>query len=106
MDDILVVYVTCADLAEARAIGRTLVEEGLAACANLRPHETIYLWQGDLQQEEEVGLLLKTVREAYPAVERRILALHSYQLPCIVAWPLAAGLPAYGDWVREGVRPQ
>ena len=95
----LAVYVTCADLEEARRIGRTLVEERLAACVNIRAHETIYRWQGRIEQGPEAGLLAKTTTASYPALEARVRALHSYALPCIVAWPFAAGLPAYLDWV-------
>ncbi len=96
---VLAVYVTCADLDEARRIGRALVEERLAACVNTRSHETIYRWQGAIEQGPEIGLLAKTTTGAYPALEARVRALHSYTVPCIVAWPFAAGLPAYLDWV-------
>jgi periplasmic divalent cation tolerance protein len=96
---VLAVYVTCADLDEARRIGRALVEERLAACVNIRVHETIYRWQGTIEQGPEVGLLAKTTADAYPALEARVKALHGYTLPCIVAWPFTAGLAAYLDWV-------
>jgi periplasmic divalent cation tolerance protein len=102
-DDVLVVYVTCADLAEARRIGRAVVEDRLAACANLRPHESIYRWQGAVETAEEVGLLLKTTRAAWPALRDRVRALHGYQVPCIVAWPLLDGLPEYLGWVADSV---
>ena len=102
MDDILLVYITCANIEEARRIGQTLVGEKLAACVNLRAHETIYIWQGVPEHGEEIGLLAKTTRNAYPALQARVLELHSYELPCIVAWPITAGLPAYLDWVRAG----
>ena len=101
-DDILLVYVTCAGLDEARAIGRALVEEGLAACANIRPHEAIYLWQDQVEQTAEAGLLIKTVRGSYKSLEARIVALHSCTVPCIVAWTAEKGLPAYCDWIRAG----
>jgi periplasmic divalent cation tolerance protein len=102
-EDLLVVYVTCADLAEARRIGRALVEERLAACVNLRPHESIYRWQGAVEEAAEVGLLAKTTRAAWPALEARVRALHGYTLPCIVAWPLAEGLADYCDWIADSV---
>jgi periplasmic divalent cation tolerance protein len=101
--DLLMVYITCADLEEARRIGRVLVEERLAACANIRAHETIYRWEGKVEQGPEAAVLAKTTRAAYPALEARVLALHSYELPCIVAWPLAAGLPGFLAWVAESV---
>ena len=105
-EDIIVVYVTCADLDEARRIGRALVVEGLAACVNLRPHETIYRWQGNVEQAPEAALLAKTTRAAYPALAARVRALHSYTLPCIVAWTLAEGLPDYLDWIAAAVTPR
>jgi len=102
-EDLLVVYVTCADLDEARRIGRALVEERLAACVNLHPHESIYRWQGAVEQGTEVALLAKTTRAAWPALEARVRALHSDTLPCIVAWRLAEGLADYCDWIAESV---
>jgi periplasmic divalent cation tolerance protein len=103
MADVLFAYITCADLDEARRIGRVLVEERLAACVNIRAHETIYRWQGAIEQEPEIGMLAKTTRAGYPALESRVRALHSYTLPCIVAWAPEAGLAAYFDWIAEAV---
>ena len=103
MPETLFVYVTCADLDEARRIGRTLVEERLAACVNIRPHETIYRWQGAIEQGAEAGMLAKTTAASYPALEARVRALHSYSLPCIAAWPVKRGLPPYLDWIAESV---
>jgi len=102
----LLAYVTCADLEEARRIGRALVEEGLAACVNLRAHETIYRWQGAIEQGPEAALLAKTTPAAYPALEARVRALHSYALPCIVAWTTDEGLPDYLDWIAASVAPR
>ena len=101
----LAVYVACADLDEARRIGRKLVEERLAACVNIRAHETIYRWEGAVEQGPEAGMLAKTTAAAYPALQARVRALHSYTLPCIVAWPFTAGLPAYLDWVAAETAP-
>ena len=105
-DEAILVYITCAGLDEARQIGRALVEEHLAACVNLRAHETIYRWQGAVEQGPEAALLAKTTRAAYPALEARVRALHSYTLPCIVAWTLAEGLPDYLDWIAASVSPR
>lgn len=101
--DVLVVYITCAGREEALRIARAAVTEGLAACGNLRPHDSVYRWEGRVEEAAEVGLLLKTTREAYPALEARVRALHSYELPCIVAWPVERGLPGYLDWVASSV---
>ena len=101
--DIIIVYVTCADLDEARRIGRVLVEEGLAACVNLRAHETIYRWQGAIEQGPEAALLAKTTRDTYPALQARVRSLHLYTLPCIIAWAIDEGLPGYLDWIGAAV---
>ena len=102
----MIAYVTCADLDEARRIGRALVEERLAACVNLRAHEAIYRWQGAVEQGPEAALLAKTTRAAYPALEARVRALHSYALPCVLAWTPDAGLPEYLDWIANSVAPR
>ncbi|GAN75951.1 divalent-cation tolerance protein CutA [Acidisphaera rubrifaciens] len=103
MADIVFVYVTCADADEARRIGRTLVEERLAACVNLRAHETIYRWQGAIESGPEWALIAKTTRAAFARLRDRVAALHSYTVPCIVAVPVADGLAAYLDWVGDEV---
>jgi periplasmic divalent cation tolerance protein len=101
--DVLILYVTCADLAEARRIGRALVEERLAACVNIRPHETIYRWHGAIEEGSEVGMLVKTTLAAGAAAEARIVALHSYSVPGILAFTPSGGLPAFLAWIGESV---
>lgn len=96
---VVVAYVTYPDAEEARRAARLVVEERLAACAHVRPHEAVYRWRGKVEEAAEVGLLIKTTRRAYPALEARLHALHGYELPAIVAWDVSAGLPAYLDWV-------
>lgn len=103
MAEVVLVYVTCADADEARRIGRTLVEERLAACVNLRAHETIYRWQGAIESGPEWALIAKTTRDGFARLRDRVTALHSYTVPCIVALPVADGLAAYLDWVGDEV---
>lgn len=94
------VYVTCAGEEEARRIGRQAVEERLAACANLLGGiESFYRWEGKLQQDKEWALLLKTTGEKLEHLVARVKDLHSYQVPCIVAWPIPGGFEPYLDWV-------
>lgn len=103
---VLSVYVTAADADEARRIGRALVEENLAACVNvLAPHTAIYRWQGKLEEGAECAFLAKTTAGRFDALRARVRALHSYDLPCIVAFPAEAGDPDFLDWVRAGVVP-
>jgi periplasmic divalent cation tolerance protein len=104
-DQVLWVYVTAADGAEARRIGRALVEEGLAACANVMPgHTAIYRWQGAVEEAEEGALVAKTTAARFEALRARIRALHGYTLPAILALPAAAGDAEFLDWVREQAR--
>jgi periplasmic divalent cation tolerance protein len=105
MNDVLWVYVTASDAAESRRIGRTLVEEGLAACVNILPgHTAIYRWQGKLEEAEESAFVAKTTVDRFEALRARIRALHSYTLPAILALPAASGDAEFLDWVREQVR--
>ena len=97
---------TAADAEEARRIGRALVEENLAACVNVLPgHTAIYRWAGKLEEGAEGAFLAKTTAGRFDALRARIRALHSYDLPCIVAFPAEAGDPEFSDWVRAAVRP-
>ena len=99
----LLVFTTFPDAAQAREAARVLVREQLAACANLLPGVTsLYVWQGEHHESEEVLVLLKTRREVYPALETRLRAIHPYEVPEIVAIELASGLPAYLQWVAAG----
>ena len=101
--DILLVFSTFPDPERARETARALVSERLAACANLLPGVTsLYMWQGEQTESEEVLVLFKTRRETYPALETRLKSLHPYEVPEIVAVNLATGLPAYLAWVAAG----
>lgn len=103
-DPVLWVWVTAADAAEARRIGRAVVEERLAACANLLPgHVAIYRWEGELREDPESALVLKTTAGRFEALRARIRALHSYDLPAILALPAAAGDADFLAWVRGQV---
>jgi len=104
LPEILFVCICCANLDEARRIGRTLVEERLAAGVNIRAHETIFRWQAAIEQGSEAELIAKTTRAAYAALEQRVRALHSYRVPCIVAFGPQTGLPDYTDWIGNSVR--
>lgn len=95
-----IVLNTCPDTASARAIATALVERGLAACVNIVPGiESVYRWQGRVEQGQELLLIIKSNAEHYAALEQTILELHPYELPEIVALPLTAGLPAYLAWI-------
>jgi periplasmic divalent cation tolerance protein len=104
--DVLICLCTCPDRASAAGLARALVDARLAACVNLLPGvASIYRWQGRVEQADEVLLLIKTTRQAYPALEARLPALHPYELPELLAVESAAGLPAYLEWVAAQARP-
>jgi periplasmic divalent cation tolerance protein len=106
MGEDLVVLSTAGSVEEAVTIARRLVEEHLAACVNVLPGaRSIFFWEGRVQEADETVLVIKTRRERYAALEQRILALHSYSVPEVLALPVAAGSPAYTAWLRESVTP-
>lgn len=102
MNEVLVVLTNLPDAASAERLARHLVEQRVAACVNqLAPCTSIYRWQGAVESATEVPLLIKSTRAAYPALEQAIRAAHPYDVPEIVALPVAAGLPAYLAWVGQ-----
>lgn len=98
------VYAIFADAAEAERIGRTVVEERLAACVNiLAPCRSIYRWQGAIESEEEIPAIFKTTSAEADALIARIADLHSFEVPCVVAWPIDQLLVRYAEWVESSV---
>jgi len=98
--DALLVITTLPDAASAETLATTLVEEGLAACANiLAPCQSVYRWQGQTERAAEVPLLIKTTATRYAALEAALRSRHPYELPEIVAVPIERGLPAYLAWI-------
>ena len=101
MDAFLVIS-NLPDRASADKLARVLVDERLAACVNvLSPCRSVYRWKGKVEDAEEFPMLIKTTRERYPELEAAIRKNHPYELPEIIAIPLAGGLPAYLDWVAS-----
>ena len=101
-EEVLLVISTFADAEEARRIARTVVEEQLAACANIFPQiESIYRWKGNVETAAEALVLMKTTIGRYQALEERVKSLHSYEVPEIVCFRVSDGLPAYLDWVTQ-----
>ena len=100
----LVVLCTCPDEGTGQRLARSLVEEGLAACVNAIPNiASTYRWEGKVQEDREVLLLIKSTAVVYPRLEARIRALHPYELPEIVAVPIVRGSAAYLEWLEAAV---
>ncbi len=104
MTDSIVILVTAGSEAEAGKIATALVEEQLAACVNiLGPIRSLYRWEGKVADDREWLLLIKTRDERFAAIEARVKALHSYQVPEVIALPIMAGAKGYMRWLRESV---
>lgn len=98
------VYAVFANAGEAERIGRSVVEERLAACVNiLSPVRSIYRWKGEIEAADEVAAIFKTHHWRSDALMERIAELHSYEVPCIVAWPIDKIVGSYADWVEDTV---
>ena len=98
------VYAIFADAEEAERVGRIAVEERLAACVNLLgPIRSIYRWRGAIETAEEMATIFKTTNERADALIARIAGLHSYEVPCVVSWPIDKITSAYANWVEDSV---
>ena len=101
---VVTVYAVFADQAEAQAIVRAMVEEGLAACVNiLQPCRSIYRWEGAIETASEVPALFKTTLDGSDALIAAIVERHSYAVPAVVVWPIAKLAEGYAAWVEESV---
>ena len=98
-------YLTVANREEAETIGRTLVEERLAACANVfGAIRSFYRWEGVLCEDDETALVVKTRCDLVRAVVARTKELHSYSCPCVVALPITDGNPEFLSWIEQETR--
>ena len=99
------VYVTTADKTEARTIGKHLVQARLAACVNILDNmNSMYVWKGEFQDDQETVMIAKTTEERVPALVAAIKERHSYECPCIVSLPISAGNPDFLAWIAQHVK--
>ena len=104
--NVYLVYMPAGDKEAARAIGRMLVESRLAACVNMLENMTsLYCWDGNLQEDNEVVLLAKTTEGRFAELKTRVTEMHSYDCPCILGFRASDGFPPFLDWIRESVAP-
>ncbi len=105
MFDPIVVFVTCGSEEEGLKIANALVEARLAACVNLiSPIRSIYRWEGKIWDEKEWLLIIKTQKDKFEELERKVKALHSYSVPEIISLPIVEGSSAYLGWIRENTK--
>lgn len=105
--DVRAILLTAPDADTAERVGRMLVEERLAACANVVPGiASVFRWEGAVQREEEVLVIVKTTQERVERVRTRVVELHPYELPEVLVLPVLGGHDPYLDWVRGEVEEQ
>jgi periplasmic divalent cation tolerance protein len=99
MEDLLVAFVTVSGESRGREIARKIVEERLAACVNIVPVvRSIYHWEGSIEEEEESLLVIKTGKRLLERLKKRIPEIHPYDIPELIALPVAGGLEEYMEW--------
>jgi len=102
----LEVHTSFADLDKAKDISHKMIEDGLAACANLLPAFSLYRWAGKIASEDEVIAVFKTTEEMYPEFEKQMKALHPYEVPMIVANRIVTGDDDYLSWLKDSLRKE
>ena len=103
----IVVFKTAPDVETAHRIAREIVAEGLAACCNILPEiNSIYTWKGEVQEEKEVLMIIKTTAQRFPELQAKVVDIHPYDVPELIAMPISRGLPAYLEWLVDTVHPE
>jgi periplasmic divalent cation tolerance protein len=103
--EILLFYIPVGSAAEADRIASHVIEQRLAACANVFPIQSTFFWKGVMEHEEEYVLILKTLPALATPLQLALEALHAYETPCLISWPVTVN-DAYGKWVESQVRDQ
>jgi periplasmic divalent cation tolerance protein len=102
VDEISLVYVTAPDKEEAENIARTILSERLAACVNVYGGiKSLYLWEGKEEASHETAMMIKTASSLVPALAKKIRQLHSYEVPCILAFPVNYADADYAAWISR-----
>ena len=98
----ITVYITFQDMAEARKIATSLLEKKLIVCANMFPVYSMFSWKGKIDQENEVAMICKAAKENFTKIDQEVKKLHSYQLPCVVAFEWHDSNKDFSKWVGSG----
>lgn len=102
MEEVILIFTNMPDVQSAHALARRLVELRLAACVNiLHGVQSVYRWQGEIEEANEITVMMKTTRARYAEIESAIKESHPYQVPEIIALPIVEGLPAYVGWIAQ-----
>ncbi|MBI4697727.1 MAG: divalent-cation tolerance protein CutA [Nitrospirae bacterium] len=105
INDEIVVYITASNEDEAAQIAKALVEAKLAACVNIIKNiRSIYRWQGKIEDENEVLMIVKTRKELFSVLSLKVKELHSYSVPEIIALPIIEGSEDYLKWIKEATK--
>ena len=101
---ITLVYMTTGDKEEARAIGKALIKSNLAACVNIIDSmNSLYRWEGKLQDDQETILIAKTTQEKIEDLKKKVVSIHSYDCPCILTFPVSDGHAPFMTWIKDQV---
>ena len=102
----VMVYMTAETTDQARVIAHELISNRLAACVNVLDNmRSLYWWEGRVEEGREVVILAKTRAELVAALTKKVLAVHPYECPCIVSWPLLDGHQPFLDWIARETAP-
>lgn len=107
VNDEILVYGTCPDMDNARAIAKVLLAEKLVACVNILPGMvSLYRWQGAIEEGQEVVFIAKTTRDCWEEASKTFSDLHPYEVPALVALDITSGLPPFLEWIGQEVARQ
>ena len=106
MAKIVFAYITCKNKTEAKKIGRILLREKLTACVNIfNDMESMYWWNGKIQNDKEVVLIAKTTKKLFPKLSKKVKSVHSYSVPCILQLEVKDGNKVYVNWLLSTLNP-
>jgi len=100
--EFIIVYITASDKVEARKIASELVSRGLVACVNTYPIRSVFMWEGEVKEDDEVVLFAKTTKNNFEPVRELVRSIHSYELPAIISWDIE-GDSEFLEWIRTSV---
>ena len=105
MENYVIIYVTFGEIDNAKKIVTACLKEKLIACANIFPRiGSVYFWEGEIKNDNEIAVFLKTTKEKIDAVTSVVKKLHNYDCPCIIALPIESGNSDFLKWISDSVK--